>query len=51
MYQCGGADLSDHRRFVLLLFLWLLDDTDDDKDKDDEDYVYVGECGGWLRQP
>ena len=22
-----------------------------DKYEDDEDYVFVGECGGWLRQP
>ena len=29
------------------------DDNEDDGDKyeDDEDYVFVGECGGWLRQP
>ena len=27
------------------------DEYDDDKYEDDEDYVFVGECGGWLRQP
>ena len=26
-------------------------EDDDDKYEDDEDYVFVGECGGWLRQP
>ena len=26
-------------------------DDNDDKYEDEEDYVFVGECGGWLRQP